>query len=199
MPILTCCKTCTICAGYIKIKSMKKLTILLCTALFLTACEKDIEALPDATQTGANTFGAKVDGALWVPQKSPLSSSDMLLEAVVNGTGSLLINARNFSASPNETEFEILLKNFTGPGTYTLNSATPKYPYETASYGYFIKRNFMPLNEWMTTSTHSGSVTVSKYDEAAGIVSGTFEFDGKSIDSSAQTLKVTEGRFDIKL
>ncbi len=178
---------------------MKKLTLLLCTALFLTSCEKDIEALPDATETGANTFGAKVDGALWVPQKSALSSSDLLLEAVVNGTGTLLINARNFSASPNETEFEMVLKNFTGPGTYTLNSNTAKYPYETASYGYFIKRNFMPLNEWITSSSNTGSVTVTKYDVANGIVSGIFEFNAKSIDSTAPAMKVTDGRFDIKL
>ncbi|MBK8748949.1 MAG: hypothetical protein IPM04_14255 [Saprospiraceae bacterium] len=36
-------------------------------ALFLfVACKKEVEELPPATQTGANTFGAKVDGQFWV-------------------------------------------------------------------------------------------------------------------------------------
>ena len=35
----------------------------------LISCKKDIEELPPATQIGAHTFGARLDGQLWVPQK----------------------------------------------------------------------------------------------------------------------------------
>lgn len=178
---------------------MKHLTFLLCSCFFLIACEKDIESLPEATQTGAHTFGARVDGELWVPQKSALSSSDLLLEARFSGTNGVFINARNFSASPTETEFEIYLENVTGTGTYLLNQNTDKYPNESASYGYFIKRQLMPLNDWITGAVHTGSVTLTRYDIPNGIISGIFEFNAKSIDSTAATLKVTDGRFDIKI
>ena len=92
-------------------------------ALFLfVACNKEVEELPPATQTGANTFGAKVDGKFWVPKGfGPFPAND-ILEARMTGTTHLLINARNFSSSPTETEFEILVSGITGLGTYQLNT-----------------------------------------------------------------------------
>lgn len=178
---------------------MKNLIPALCFLLLLTACEKDAEELPEATQTGANTFGARLDGALWTPQHFTSLGSSTILEALYTGSGDLLINARNFKSSPNETEFEIFIKNIAGPGTYPLNQPTAKYPLQSASYGYYIKRKFMPLNEWMTNATYPGSITISRIDTAAGVVSGTFAFNAACIDSSAGPITVTEGRFDIKL
>ena len=32
------------------------------------SCKKEINALPDATQTGANTAGCLIDGKAWVPR-----------------------------------------------------------------------------------------------------------------------------------
>lgn len=178
---------------------MKKL-LLACTLFAaLAGCKKEIDELPEPTQTGANSFGAKLDGELWVPQKFGIAPTAPLLEARYAGANSVFINARNFSSSPTETEFELYIKNITGTGTYPLNQNTGHYPNESASYGYFIRRKFMPLNEWITSALQTGSITVTRFDPAANIISGTFEFSAVSIDSSAAPITVTEGRFDVKI
>jgi hypothetical protein len=178
---------------------MKNLVIAALCTLALFSCKKEVTELPEATQTGANTFGAKIDGELWTPERFSSLGSSTILEARFSGTGGLLINARNFKSSPDESEFEIYLHKITAPGTFLLNENTQKFPSQTANYGYFIKRKLMPLNEWMTDATHTGSVTISRYDTAALVVSGTFQFTGGNIDSTTTPIQVNEGRFDIKI
>src|SRR5215212_3878476 len=96
-----------------------------------SSCKKEITELPPPTQTGANTFGAKVDDKLWGPASFGAISGAPILEAWYRGTD-VVINARNFSSSPKETEFEIYIKNLDGPGVYPLNTNTQIYPNEAA-------------------------------------------------------------------
>lgn len=176
---------------------MQKILIGLLSLCFLIACKKEVTELPAATQTGANTFGAKVDGNLWIPQGfGPIPASD-ILEARMTGTSYLMINARNYASSPNETEFEILVAGITGPGTYLLNNTVGRP--SSLSYGYYVKRNLTPQNEWMTSSTYTGSVTITKLDIVNKIAAGSFQFSALNIYNTPQPLSVTEGRFDIKL
>ena len=178
---------------------MKNLFLALIALVVFSGCKKDVDELPPATDTGANTFGAKIDGELWVPQKFGIAITAPILEARHGGNNSIFINARNFSSSPTETEFEIHIKDITGPGTFQLNQTTNKYPYEGASYGYFIKRKFMPINDWITSNQFTGSVVVSKFDKTNNIISGTFSFTAGSTDNTTGPMTVTDGRFDVKI
>ena len=176
---------------------MKNIIIGCISLCFLVACQKDVEELPPATQTGANTFGAKVDGKLWVPQGfGPFPAND-ILEARFSGANAIIINARNFSSSPTETEFEILITGVNDLGTYLLNNNVTLPA--SSSYGYFVKRTLTPENEWITSSSNSGSVTITKLDMANRIVSGTFQFTALNLYNTPQPISVTEGRFDLKL
>ena len=165
----------------------------------LFSCKKKVDELPEPTQIGANTFGARVDGNLWVPQGFGIAPTAPILEAsyAVQG-GVVLINARNFGSSPTETEIELYLTNVTGAGTFQLNQSTQKYPNQTGNYAYYIERRFMPRNEWITTPQATGSVQITKFDTTAKIISGTFGFSAANTDGSSQRLNVTEGRFDIR-
>jgi hypothetical protein len=111
----------------------------------------------------------------------------------------LFINARNFSSSPTEKEFEIYIQNITGTGVFQFNQNTGKYPNHSGSYAYYIKRKFMPLGEWITDTQYTGSITVTRFDTVNQIVSGTFEFTAESTDHTADPITVTEGRFDVKV
>ncbi|HPG10126.1 MAG TPA: DUF6252 family protein [Chitinophagaceae bacterium] len=176
---------------------MKKLLVILIAFLAFAACKKKITELPAVTQTGANTFGAKVNGSLWVPQGfGPIPAND-ILEARMIGRD-IIINARNFASSPNETEFELRINDVNAPGTYLLNTDVV-HPANNVSYAYYVKRNITPDNEWLTSSASTGSVTISKVDTVNWIVSGTFQFDMLNIYNAPQPLSVTEGRFDIKV
>jgi len=176
---------------------MKKLLIV-CSSLFLlAACKKEVDELPPATQTGANTFGAKVNGELWVPQGfGPIPASN-ILEARQPGHD-LIINARNFASSPNETEFQIYIQNVTTTGIYPLNSNVV-HPSMDASYAYYVKRTMTPENEWVTSAAYSGTVTITRIDTVNRIASGTFQFTMMNIYNTPQPVTVTEGRFDVRL
>lgn len=164
--------------------------------LSLSSCKKEVNELPPATQTGANTFGLKINGELWVPKGfAGLPDNDMLKARLLGDV--LIVTAQNFSSSPTETEFEIRLFGVTGPGTYLLNTNT-SYPAGPTSYGYYVKRRVNPLDEWITSAIQTGSVAITKLDTAAHIVSGTFQFNAENLIHPSQTISVTDGRFDIK-
>lgn len=179
---------------------MKNILSLLASLLILAGCKKSVESLPEPTQTGANTFGLNLDGKFWVPQKFA-GINTAILNAQLTGLNQndLLITAQNFASEPTEKEFQLYIKNITGPGNYPLNQNTDIYSNASGSYGYYVKRKITPLNEWITTSQYTGSVTITKWDLPNMIVAGTFEFKAVSMDSSAAPITVTDGRFDIKL
>jgi hypothetical protein len=177
--------------------TMKTILISFLCLCLLAACKKEVDELPPATQTGADTFGAKVDGKLWVPQGFGSFPANDILEARMSGHD-ITINARNFSSSPTETEFQLTVYNVTAPGTYLFNTDV-SHPNGAASYGYYVKRRLTPENEWLTSSTYTGSVTITRIDDVNMIVSGTFQFNALNIYNTPAPMTVTEGRFDLKI
>ncbi len=175
---------------------MKKGATILLISLLSFACKKKIDELPPITQTGANSFGAKVDGQLWIPQRFGMINASNLLEARLLGDN-FYITAQNFASSPNETEFDIAIIGLTTTGTYNLNSNT-SHPNSNYSYAYYEKRKLSPLFQYITSSTYTGAVNISRFDTAARIVSGTFAFQAGETTSSAAPINVTEGRFDVR-
>ncbi len=69
----------------------------------LFSCKKDVAELPPATETGANTFGAKVNGELWVPQGFGSIPANNILE-------SKLVSQRRFENKGTETLLPHLMK-----------------------------------------------------------------------------------------
>ncbi len=177
--------------------SMKKLLLGILPLMLLISCKKNVDELPDPSQSGSNTFGAKVDGNMWVPQGFGPFPASNLLEARMSGND-ITINARNFASSPNETEFQLTIYNVIAPGVYLLNTDVA-HPNGASSYAYYVKRNMSPINEWITSSTYTGSVTITKIDIVNRIVSGTFQFDALNMYNTPQPIHVTEGRFDVKI
>jgi hypothetical protein len=177
---------------------MKNLLYILLLLPVLIACKKNIvEELPPATQTGANTFGASVNGKLWVPSSAPIPGAAKLEARYI--TAGLIINARNLASTPTESEFEIFIKDLNGPGVYPLNQDAAVYPNHGPSYGYYISRTFTPVNQWLTSSQFTGVVTITLDDRVNHIISGTFHFDALNLFGTPDTLRVRDGRFDIKI
>ncbi len=176
---------------------MKQIIPVFFLSLLLFSCKKEITELPPATETGAHTFGAKVNGSFWVPQGFAGLGASNKLEARMMPNNDFYINARNFASSPNETEFQLFIKGLTTPGTYLLNTDV-SHPSTSASYAYYVKRNLTPQNEWVTSALYSGAVAVTKVDMANRIVSGTFQFEAINLYNAPQPITVSEGRFDVK-
>lgn len=176
---------------------MKNLFLLLGAAILVIGCSKSPDDLPAISETGENTFGAKVNGELWTPRNFGIVPTGPILMARYTGYNSILINARDFSKQPNETEFEIYLRDVKGPGVYPLNQVTSLHPEASVSYGYYVERRFHPLNEWITNATHTGTVTITKYDAATKILAGNFQFQAVNRDDPNDVITVSEGRFDL--
>ena len=170
---------------------MKKLIAFAAVLLFFTSCKKNVSELPDAPGTGSETFGASVNGKLWVPQKFGIMPSAQILEARYEPGNTVVINARNFASSATESEFEIILKNITGPGVYQLST-------ETGSSGNYVERKITPTGEWKTNAQYTGKVTVTVDDRTNRILAGTFEFQAGSLYNDPP-ITVTDGRFDVKV
>lgn len=180
--------------------SMKNILLFFSFTLLLASCKKSVDTLPEPTQNGANTFGLMLDGQHWVPQKFAGINMPILTAQLSGQTqNDLTITAQNFASEPTEKEFQLYIKNITGEGVYSLNQNTDIKPNAAGSYAYYVKRKINPVNEWITSSQYTGTVTITKWDLANMIVSGSFEFKAGSMDNSAAPITVTDGRFDVKL
>lgn len=165
--------------------------------VFLSACNKAVDELPPATATGSNTFGAKIDGENWAPARFGIVPANNLLEAYWSSTESIIITARNFSATPTETILELQISGLNDhQSTYLLNQNVTR-PTQLG-YANFLKNKITPLDEWQTSSVHTGSVTITKWDKVNHILAGTFEFKAGSLQNAGQSISVTDGRFDVK-
>jgi hypothetical protein len=182
-----------------KSQTMKNLFIFFIALLTLASCSKKVSDLPAPSDTGSNTFGAKVDGKLWAAKGFGIMPTAPILEANFAGGQSYRINARNFASSPTETEFEIFLKDIPGPGTYALNVSTSPYPNQSGSYAMYTLRKFQPVSIWITSDVNTGSITITKLDPDNKIIAGTFQFRAGDTVGSAAPVSVTEGRFDLKI
>jgi hypothetical protein len=170
---------------------MKKLIAFTAVLLALTSCKKNISELPPASGTGADKFGASVNGSLWAPQKFGIMPSAQILQARYEPNNTVVINARNFASSPKESEFELRLTNITGPGVYALGN-------DGGSYGYYVERKITPTGEWRTNSQYTGNVTITVDDRTNRILAGTFQFQAASL-MSGSPITVTDGRFDVRV
>ena len=167
--------------------------------VLMLSCKKQVTELPQPSQNGNNIFGCSINGNFWVPAGFGIIPTAPVLEARYGGNNTVFINARDFSSTPIEKEFEIYLQDFTGIGTYLLNQSTLKYPSQTASYAYYVRRKGTPENEWMTNSENTGLVNVTAYDSINKFISGKFEFYAINLYNEPQPLHVTDGRFDVRL
>jgi hypothetical protein len=175
---------------------MKKILIIASLSVLFISCSKSKD-LPAPTETGANKFGAKVNGEVWEARGfGPFPAND-ILETVRYAGGDIVIRARNFVNSPTEKEFVVFVKGVNTPGTYQLNTTT-NHPTFDASYAYYVVRRFTPENEWITSSSHTGTVTFTKVDTINRIVAGNFQFQMLNWYNAPQPLNVTEGVFDLK-
>ena len=166
---------------------MKKYSIytlfLFSLVIYLSACQKDDE-LPPVTLEGKNTFGCLVNGALWLPKGSfnvPGTSADYT-------SGYFL----TFNAGNESSGFSFLVKEpLEINRNYDLaDTAEVKAYYENEINGNVcIYADYHVLN---------GSLEIAKFSLAYQnkVLSGTFEFTTYNPDCG-DTIKVTEGRFDI--
>ena len=179
---------------------MKKLLLLLFTTFTLYSCDKDndddkliaeIDKLPPATQTGAQTFGCLIDGKAFVPPKFGSNSPNAFYQ-FVGGSYTLGINA----ATGGGTELKSINIGCLDMPLITLDAYNLK---EFISGNYFGEyRVAAGFNfDGSSFSRQPGNLIITKFDPVNFIISGTFSFKAKELNTG-KIVEITEGRFDMQ-
>ena len=173
---------------------MKKLLLLLLTTFALSCCNKDddkpiaeIDKLPPATQTGANTVGCLLDGKAFLPGNFPNSTN--CFYQFVNGEYyfALALSKRDVDNNIIGIDVGTNAKQIFQNETYELIEFAPNNASAAYIYGTF---------ENSTNNIHKGELTITKLDEINNIVSGTYGVDEK--DTAGGIHQIRDGRFDMQ-
>lgn len=188
-----------------KIKNYKTLILVLLSAAFLAAsCKKDkvqdtrteLEKLPPITQTGANTFGCLVDGKAWLPNGSKPQTGGPNIQVYVDPTfqgGAFYVTGHQYQGPYQTIAFGS--SRCTSAVFFTSDSMYNSFDYKKTVNGGISIEFRTPENGFY----RKGFFSVLRYDLNNGIFSGTFEVKLYKMDGSfGDTLRITNGRFDIK-
>jgi hypothetical protein len=138
----------------------------------------EIEKLPPKTQSGKGTFGCLVNGKSWVVKNSYHTVAIYQNEFLQFGADEDS-KAENFLLGINSP----IEENVAYPIRSSSNSVYTSYYSKKCDY----------LNEDMI----SGEIIITNFDPNNRVVSGEFEFI--TVKDDCDTIKVTDGRFDLKL
>jgi hypothetical protein len=160
---------------------------LLVGVLFIAlGCKKD--KLTKATQKGKNTFSCKINGRIFKPLHvgGLFSGTPNVLSARNNAQYNFSVHAKN-----QETSESIGLENpyITSTGVYKLKADHPNRGWCDINTG--------TPGSYVTDSLYVGELTITRCDNVNRIYSGTFFFTARDPNTGA-TIKVTDGRFDVK-
>ena len=155
----------------------------------------ELEKLPAITQTGANTFGCLVDGVAWLPNGSKPQNGGSNIQVYVDPTfqgGRFSITGHQYNNFQSKLSFGA--SSCTSAGYYDISLSV-----NGIDYNRFLNNvSTCEFSSFDTGSYRRGNFNITRYDLTNGIFSGTFEFTIKS-QACGDTIRITNGRFDVKL
>ena len=164
--------------------------------LFLTmACSKQAAEpdLPLPSQSGLNTFGCRINGKNWVPGAAKPADRGGELVPVYDyqsGFGGVLeIRAKN--TKTNNFSIYLFSNRVDDEGVYPFQRADLQTTQLIVTYKecrYYSQDS---------TAYRTGNLTLTRLDLKTGIIAGTFAFT--IAQTGCDTLRVTDGRFDLRL
>jgi len=169
-------------------KTLTRYFLVACLPLLLIACDREapqpVDQLPPATQEGANTFGCLVDGEVFLPKNDDIFR---LPVGASYGYGSISGSVRVFAHNSEEShgiEFAFY-ENVFNPQSFYLTDTTlnPRVSYESNGMIYWANR---------------GKISITALDTIQDrYISGTFWFDAINRTDATDSVRITDGRFDI--
>ncbi|MBX9782896.1 MAG: hypothetical protein K2X48_06370 [Chitinophagaceae bacterium] len=172
----------------------------LCFVLLSAQCKKskqpntDTPGLPPATQIGANTFGCLVNGVPWLPQGNNGGGNNLSIyyDPLFNN-GVFDIAAYNAVISPTSTQYIGIgvadsLNYFNFPKTLKLS--------KTSIYRATASISLSCIIVSTATIVSEGELFIDKLDKQNRIIAGRFNYT--LYQSGCDTIKITNGRFDMK-
>src|SRR5690606_2792432 len=188
---------------------MRNTFLLLLSSLFLFACCKsddnmptpdpnipEVEKLPPATQTGANTVGCLVNDMAFLPSGSLTGSSNPYCGYYYDSfvlVFSIVKNKENITGNGTESVAIYIDETILEEGIiYLLHyNETGRY----AAFDIIGGLGTIPDESYETNNEYTGELHITKLDKHNNIISGTFWFD--AVDEQGEVVEIREGRFDM--
>jgi len=155
-----------------------------------------VQQLPEATQVGANTAGALVNGEPITPQGGGITPNLTAYYQLINGE--YYFNVRFVKATNNNTK----LTGLEVGSNELVIEPNNSYPLTISSSnevgaGGFCSKSVLNVSQttYYTQNGYTGELTITHLDETNRIVSGTFWFD--AVNGDGEVVEVREGRFDV--
>ena len=170
--------------------------LLLAALLGLSQCKKKDVApanqLPPATQTGANTFGCLVNGQVWTPKGYNGTSNYSVSYDAAYKNGTLSVGCYRYIGNGPD-DYQIIgfySDSLRGKGNFPLTIlGHQEATFVDHTTGCELRGNSIHYRR--------GTLTISRLDLQAGVISGTFAFT--LYKPGCDSIRVTQGRFDKKL
>lgn len=176
---------------------LKRACITLLLSYCFLQCRKNNIALedqlPPATQTGANTFGCKINDRVYISKGytgTGKPNPHVIFDLGVNGLPYLQIQTQQLNEN-HEPEGYLIISfgNIIGTGIYN-------YPNFNLSTGWAKVLGNCFTSAFDSSIIYSGYGVITRYDLTNRIISGTFNFKFKTL--TCDTVFITDGRFDYK-
>ena len=179
--------------------AMKTFLLLSLAAALLAGCKKenaDPDGLVPATQEGKNTGDFLLNGQRWGPQNSPTGTNNPVgANWYGRRLGMELFFYRYRTATDDSgLNFFLPINNI---GTFRLTDAVNPnvLPGSGVKFGIYTMYHPSPKRQFLTGPVSIGTVTITRFDTIAHIVSGTFEAKLREYQGP-DSLSITKGRFD---
>lgn len=158
-----------------------------CIILF-ESCQE----LPEASQTGAGTFGMLLNGKAWRGDGA-LSLNPITTAYYLPSSKGLKISCIVNRQSGAQEKLDLIVTDLTQSGKYSFgNFPSKKSSYDSTRFWYDDnQKDAFKLKDGLTNS-----IELTKFDTVKKIVSGTFMVD--LANRKNDIIKVTNGRFDLE-
>lgn len=186
-----------------KTKLMKTQSLLLLTLAFLAfSCKKDPPipeptepVMPPLTHQGLNTFGCRVNGKVWVAGVPFSVGGPVKVNTTYhyNSDGLFVVTG---TLKNNEDVYDKVI--IRGNEIHEVGYYTMYVPNEDRPGFTNWSKDQYNCSGYLHNIDNPGSINITFLDTSARIISGTFEMDLINHPScESETLKITEGRFDV--
>ncbi|MFT7029504.1 MAG: hypothetical protein ACJA2C_000892 [Marinoscillum sp.] len=192
---------------------MKAQLLLLISGLtLLTSCFNDevFPTLPPETQEGLNTFGCLVDGVLLTPsdgedgfggQGASGINVDYAEDSLVNSLRPpyLAIFARNYSSNIGPEYIYIYIPSLTSKGSFTIDASNGLKNIDSPPHAHLYAGVWRSDNTFIKylSINQGGGINITRFNPDQSLVAGTFSATLVDEETRLDTIRVTEGRFDI--
>ena len=161
----------------------KTLFLLLVICFAFSSCGKK-----DSSVTIKNGLVCEIDGKYWV--------GDTLTSNIIKSAEYTVITSTLANTTAKQLElFSIVLKGELKTGDYSLSVEGNQSYVEFTST--ITKKDISSENEFDKFRSSEGKISIVKFDE--NHVEGTFNFTLVTTEEPKKTLKVTDGKFNIKI